>query len=166
MLFLAARAWPALGSVREAFGRPALGETFLCAAVTPLALVGWVMLLHPDFSDLTSSLPKLDRHVLVLGAIAFSISNASGEEWIWRGIIQSRLTALFPPYFAVGVQALSFGIAHAHGFPRGLVGMTLAGFWALMLGALRRHSSGLLAPVAAHIVADTTIAIIVILGIH
>ena len=138
----------------------------LCAVVTPFALIGWVMLLRPDFSNVMSGLAKLDRRVLVLGAIGFVILNACCEEWIWRGIIQRRLTALFPANFAIGAQALSFGIAHAHGIPSGLVGVTLAGIWALMLGTLRRYSAGLLAPTLAHMVADATIAVIVILGIH
>jgi len=166
VLFFASRACPSLGTVRESAGRAALGATFVCAAVTPFALLGWLALLHPDVSDLTRGLPRLDRRVLVLGGIAFALLNATCEEWIWRGIIQRRLTAIFPAYLAVSAQALSFGIMHAHGFPRGRVGVMLASSWALMLGALRRHSSGLLAPTAAHVVADATIATILILRMH
>lgn len=30
-------------------------------------------------------------------------------------------------------EAVSFGLQHAHGFPRGAAGVLLAGTWALML---------------------------------
>jgi hypothetical protein len=52
---------------------------------------------------------------------------------------------------------------HVHGFPRGVSGVVLAGAWGGMLGKLRQRAGGLLAPVLAHIVADATIASIIIL---
>jgi uncharacterized protein len=77
-------------------------------------------------------------------------------------VIQSRLTALLPERDAIFVQALSFGAQHVHGFPRGAAGVVLASVWAIGLGMLRRRAGGLLAPILAHIVADATIAVIVI----
>ena len=65
------------------------------------------------------------------------------------------LTTLFSARTAVLAQAVSFAVAHAHGFPRGVAGVTLAAIWAVMLGAL-------LAPTLAHVVADATIAAIVL----
>ncbi|MDQ3032297.1 MAG: CPBP family intramembrane metalloprotease [Myxococcota bacterium] len=81
---------------------------------------------------------------------------------IWRGVIQDRLEPLVGVSVAVVLQAISFGTQHAHGVPRGLVGVLLAGTWALMLGALRHRSGGLLAPLIAHIIADAAIAILVL----
>ena len=60
------------------------------------------------------------------------------------------------------ITSLSFGLAHAHGFPRGVIGVVLAGSWAAMLGVLRHHTRGLAAPIVAHVVADATIATVVL----
>jgi uncharacterized protein len=60
------------------------------------------------------------------------------------------------------LQAGSFGLQHAHGFPRGVIGVALAGSWAVMLGVLRHRSRGLFAPTLAHVVADATIAVLVL----
>ncbi|MFI5397490.1 MAG: CPBP family intramembrane glutamic endopeptidase [Candidatus Binatia bacterium] len=166
LLFALSRVWPNLGSVREPLGRVLGWATFGCAAVTPGALVAWVLLLQPDLSDITRNLPAVNPALLVLGGIGFALLNALCEEWIWRGVIQSRLTALFSPRVAVVVQALSFGVVHAHGFPRGIVGVALAGTWAILLGALRARAGGLLAPTIAHVVADATIATITILWLR
>jgi membrane protease YdiL (CAAX protease family) len=43
--------------------------------------------------------------------------------------------------------------------------VTLAGAWAIGLGWLRTKGGGLLAPMLAHIVADATIAAIVIFSV-
>lgn len=142
-----------------------LGWTMLVGGVTPVALLGWVLVLHPDLSDLHRMVPRVPLALLVTGAIAFAIVNALLEELVWRGVLQDRLTHAFGPTLAIVLQALSFGLQHAHGFPRGVVGVVLAGTWALMLGLLRRRSRGLLAPVLAHVVADATIAILVLSGV-
>ncbi len=58
---------------------------------------------------------------------------------------------------AVLAQAVAFGVIHAQGFPRGVVGMVMASIYGLMLGVLRLRARGLAAPVLAHICADATI---------
>ncbi len=78
----------------------------------------------------------------------------------WRGVFQMSLRALFGSYAASVMQRLSFGVQHANGFPRGIVGVCLAFLWGLLQGLLRDRSGGLLAPIIAHIVADASIAII------
>ena len=161
-LALVARLRPPLGSSRPPLGRIPLAGTVLCAAVTPVALVLWLRLAQPDVSDILSMVPDVGLPLLVLGGAAFALVNASFEELIWRGIFQSRLLDLVGAPWAIALQAASFGVAHAHGFPRGLVGVVLAGVWGAMLGVLRQRSGGLLAPVLAHIVADATIACLVI----
>jgi membrane protease YdiL (CAAX protease family) len=140
---------------------PAL-PTFFCGAVTPVFLVGWVVLFKPNVSDIARLIPQLPTPLLVTGAVAFAIANALLEEGIWRGLFQSCMGELFSLPVAVAIQAVSFGAMHAHGFPRGIMGMVLAGTWGAMLGALRWKSRGLLAPVLAHVVADVTIALIMI----
>lgn len=158
VFFLASRVRPALGSLREPVGRVPMWGTVGCAAVTPFALVGWFVLFQPDLSNFTQSFPKVGRAVLAIGGIGFVLVTAFCEELIWRGVIQTRLSALLPTRDAIFLQALSFGAAHAHGFPRGAVGVALVAVWAVGLGALRKTAGGLLAPMLAHMVADATIA--------
>lgn len=149
-------AWRARGELPWAW-------TVIVAGVTPLALVGWLVVMGPDLSDVVGAyVPDLPFPVLVLGAVLFALVNATGEELIWRGVFQDRLAPLLGLRMAIAVQAVSFGVQHAHGVPRGVVGVVLAGTWAAMLGALRARSGGLLAPIAAHVVADAVIATIVL----
>jgi uncharacterized protein len=162
LLLATSRARTAMPSVWVPRGRVPRWSTFACAAITPAFLVGWTRLLKPDVNDITRLVPNLALFWLVAGGVAFAIVNALFEEWIWRGLFQTFTAELFPLSVAIGVQAVSFGIAHAHGFPRGVLGVVLAGTWAILLGVLRTYSRGLLAPVLAHIVADLTIALLVI----
>ena len=143
-------------------GRLPIWEIFACAAVTPVALTGWVVVFDPDVSDLVESVPRVSAVLLILGALAFAVLNAVFEEWLWRGLIQPQLTASFGCGLAIVLQAVSFGVAHTWGFPRGAAGVVLVTVWALMLGALRQRSGGLAAPVLAHVVADATIAVLVL----
>jgi uncharacterized protein len=64
--------------------------------------------------------------------------------------------------FAIAVQAFTFGMAHLYGFPRGIIGVLLAGTWGILLGMLRIRLRGLLAPFLAHVMADLTIAFLMI----
>jgi hypothetical protein len=166
VLGVAMRRWPVLAPLAVPRGTVPTGATFACAAVTPVGLVGWVALLRPDVGDITGAIPDASPAVLLLGALLFAGLNALGEEWVWRGVFQARLQRLFPPVAAVALQAASFGAAHAHGFPRGAVGVALAGGWAVLLGLLRRRAGGLLAPFLAHVVADATIAALVLLWLR
>jgi hypothetical protein len=146
-------------------GRPTLGWAALVGGVTPVALMVWIAALHPDLSDVRAMIPDLPLAALVAGGVAFALVNATLEELVWRGVLQDRLGVLFGSGGAIALQAASFGLHHVHGVPRGAVGILLAGAWAAMLGLLRRRSGGLLAPILAHVVADATIAIIVLLGL-
>jgi membrane protease YdiL (CAAX protease family) len=100
--------------------------------------------------------------VLIAGGVGFALVNAALEELLWRGVLIDRLEPLFGPSLAIAISAISFGVQHAHGVPRGPIGVLLAGSWAVMLGMLRKHSKGLLAPILSHVVADATIAVIIL----
>jgi membrane protease YdiL (CAAX protease family) len=164
--FLAlARAVPSLrpSASWRARGRVPIGWTALVGGVTPVALGSWVFLFRPDLSDVVGSyVPDFSLPILIVGAIGFAAVNATLEEVIWRGVMQDRLEPLFGARAAVALQAVSFGVQHFHGVPRGVVGVVLAGTWAAMLGVLRLHTRGLLAPIVAHVVADGVIATIVL----
>lgn len=147
----------------RARGRVPLAWTLLVGGVTPIALVGWMVLFHPNLRDVVGAyVPDLPMPVLIAGAVGFALVNAALEELIWRGALQDRLAPVFGARGAVALQALSFGVQHLWGVPRGIVGVLLAGVWAVMLGLLRRKAGGLLAPFLAHVVADATIAVIVL----
>ena len=152
---LRARGWWTLGHIPWR-------STIVCAAVTPFALVTWVVVMTPDIHDLLRKIPHVSLPLLCAGAVLFMFVNATGEELIWRGLFQDRLSLLFKPVAGIAIQGVSFGAQHAHGFPRGMIGVTLAGVWGLMLGWLRRRSGGVLAPISAHVVADATVAAIVL----
>lgn len=161
-----ARRVPALapGPAWCAQGRVPWLATLAVGGVTPIALVGWLLVMRPDLGDVLGAYVPAGAPLplLIAGAVLFSVVNASLEELIWRGVIQDRLVPLVGVGAAVVLQATSFGMQHAHGVPHGIVGVVLAGTWALMLGALRQRSGGLLAPLIAHIIADAAIAAIVL----
>jgi membrane protease YdiL (CAAX protease family) len=159
------RAVPALAPSPSwrARGRVPWGWTALVGGITPVALGLWVALMRPDLHDVVQRyVPPWPPALLVAGAFVFFPVNATLEEVIWRGVMQDRLEPVFGSGTAIALQAASFGLQHMHGVPRGPVGVVLAGSWAVMLGMLRRHTRGLLAPIIAHAVADASIAVIVL----
>jgi membrane protease YdiL (CAAX protease family) len=147
----------------RARGRVPLVWTLLVGGVTPVALFAWMILFRPDLRDVVGAyVPDLPLPVRIVGGVGFAVVNAALEELIWRGVLQDRLGPLFGARGAIALQALSFGVQHFGGVPRGIVGVILAGLWGVMLGMLRRHARGLLAPFLAHVVADATLAVIVL----
>ncbi|MFO0701170.1 MAG: type II CAAX endopeptidase family protein [Nitrospira sp.] len=148
---------------RWTVGKVPWWPTALCAAVAPIALVSWVLLMNPNIDDLIQPISRFSLPLLLAGSVVFVLLNAIGEELIWRGVFQMSLRTLFGSYAAIILQGLSFGVQHANGFPRGIVGVCLAFLWGLLQGWLRDRSGGLLAPMIAHIVADTSIVIIVLM---
>ena len=118
--------------------------------------------------SLTSFIFEIANFLLlaaILGWVFFKPVRSALEELIWRGVMQDALgRVLGSTVLVVGLQALSFGVAHAHGVPRGPMGVLMAGSWAVLLGLLRRHAGGLLAPFVAHVVADAAIAVIILSG--
>jgi membrane protease YdiL (CAAX protease family) len=161
-----ARMRPGLAATPDAYrkGSVPFGATLAIGMITPGALLLWWRLALPNLGDVVSTyVPAVSWPLLVVGGLGFALLNATLEELLFRGLLQDRLGALWGPGArAVVVQAVVFGICHAHGVPRGGWGVLMAGTWALMLGALRQKTGGLLAPVLAHIVADASIAGIVI----
>ncbi|PJZ77636.1 CPBP family intramembrane glutamic endopeptidase [Leptospira neocaledonica] len=140
-----------------------LGFSVLFILSASIALFFWFYLLNPDISDIKENFPKGDVPLLIAAGIGFAILNAAAEEFLFRGILfESLLSAKFSLFWALVFQAFSFGILHLHGFPRGWVGVGLAGIYGLMTGLIRILSKGIYYPVLVHIFADITIAIIVL----
>lgn len=100
----------------------------------------------------------------MLAGALFATVNALLEEVVWRGVMQDALAAQLGLKGGLLAQAVVFGVIHAQGFPRGLIGILLASTYGLLLGMLRLRSGGIVAPIIAHVCADATIfAIVVVL---
>lgn len=128
------------------------------AVVAGAALIAWFRLARPDLSDLLAVLPRLHPLLMIGFGLGFATINAFAEEAIFRGALQGALERLLGAGVApVLIQAALFGLAHIHGFPRGLVGVGLAATYGLVLGGIRWRSGGLLACWATHVVADLVI---------
>ncbi|TGM16344.1 CPBP family intramembrane metalloprotease [Leptospira selangorensis] len=151
--------WLARGEV----SKQVLGLSALFVLSASVALFLWFYLLDPDISDIKENFPKGDIPLLIAAGVGFAIINAVAEEFLFRGILfEALLTAGCSLFWALVFQALSFGILHLHGFPRGWVGVGLAGIYGLMTGLIRILSKGIYYPILVHIFADITIAGIVL----
>jgi membrane protease YdiL (CAAX protease family) len=127
-------------------------------AMSATALVVWRYWTDTNMSVYRGFVPNVPRWMLPFGLLAFAALNAAFEEIIWRGVLMYALeSAMGPAWGAWLVQGVGFGIWHFQGFPRGWVGVGLATIFALMMGALRMRSKGMLAPFIAHVFADVTI---------
>ena len=151
-----------LGELRALFARGRLGTAewigiVAIAVAAAVALLGWVWLTDPDLSKLQLMIPALPLSGLVAAAVGFAALNAMMEEAIWRGAVQGWLLTVLPPWAAVTLQALSFGVLHWNGFPSGLIGVGLAATYGAMLGVLALRSGGLLAAIITHFAADMLI---------
>ncbi|WP_373488909.1 lysostaphin resistance A-like protein [Blastomonas sp.] len=130
--------------------------------LTTGALVIWVELFEPDLEVFRAMVPRGDLLVLISAALGFALLNATMEELIWRGGIQSWLGRHTSIWLAILIQALSFGALHWAGFPSGWSGVALAIIYGVILGWLRHATGGLSAPIVAHILADLTIFLLVL----
>jgi hypothetical protein len=149
---------------RGSFGRDVQALVIASVVISSAALVLWVLLLRPDLGDLLGASPlKAAPWVLVPTVVGFATMEAAIEEVAYRGIVLDALDAALGAGWApVLLQAIMFGIAHIHGFPRGWSGVALASVYGLMMGVVRRRARGMFAPWLAHVFADATIACILI----
>ena len=167
--FLLCLAWPRARPtrpwlVRGGFPGVAVAWMIPTVVLSSDALLGWVLLLGPDLSDLVPLIPHGGLWGLIAGGIAFSVFNAIWEELILKGILWHGLETLFArPWVTNVVQAVLFGAIHYGGFPRGVVGAVMAGVYGFAIGLIRERAGGLLAPVVTHFFADATIFVILYL---
>ena len=115
------------------------------------------LVVHPraDVKWQADLIPTWSPGRLVLLAVGFALFNAAMEEMIWRGVVFHALERTgLPTVPVVLIQALSFGVAHLHGFPSGSVGILLASAYGAILGVLRSQTRGLLVPFVTHAATD------------
>jgi membrane protease YdiL (CAAX protease family) len=122
---------------------------------------------HPDLSDFRAVVGNLPALLLVL---ALNLVLAGfGEEMVWRGYALSRTSEILGSSRAtwvISILAVSivFGLAHAY---QGDAGVTQAAVQGTLLGALYLATGrNLVAPVAAHVTANTCDFILIFLGVH
>lgn len=135
---------------------------FAVSILATAALVAWAELIQPDLQTFRAMVPQGNVAVLISAALGFALLNATMEELIWRGGIQSWLAGHTIISLAILLQGISFGALHWAGFPSGWSGVALATIYGVMLGWLRHATGGLAAPIVAHILADLTIFILVL----
>jgi membrane protease YdiL (CAAX protease family) len=101
--------------------------------------------------------------VLVLAVLSFVLI-APAEEYLFRGVIQRRLTRSMRTSAAIGVASLLFVIPHAIGYLGGIGGillLSLAPFsLAVILGALYEKCNNLSVPILAHGFYNATLFVI------
>jgi hypothetical protein len=145
-------------------GRDVVWLVAASVVVASVALVVWFELAQPNVDDLLRELPQVPTWQLVGLALLFSMLNATVEEAIFRGMLLQAFDGAFGPgWTAVVLQAVTFGVLHLYGFPRGWLGVGLATIYGLMTGVLRRRSGGLLAPWLGHVAVDVAIVAILVL---
>ena len=123
--------------------------------------------MHPDLSDFRGIVGNLPVLLLILGLNL--ILAGFGEEMVWRGYAVSRNAEILGSGRAawgiaiVGVS-VAFGLAHAY---QGEAGVTQAAVQGALLAALYVATNrSLVAPIVAHVTANTCDFILIYLGIH
>jgi membrane protease YdiL (CAAX protease family) len=122
----------------------------------PLGLVLGAMLARPYFG--TFDLDLTQPAALIPGMI-FSLSNAIGEEVLYRGALMAFLARVIGLHPALVVQAVIFGLAHAGAHFMGsaipvVLGVGAAG---VVAGMLVIKTRSLMLPTAVHVAVDLPI---------
>ena len=127
--------------------------------ISGLTLVGWIVWIKPDVKAYLAMMPELPLWIYPLVGLGFALVNAAMEEIVFRGIFMEAIdSALGAGYGSVGIQSVPFAALHyLAGFPNGVCGFFMVFVYGVMLGAIRRMSRGMLAPLVTHLAADMTI---------
>jgi membrane protease YdiL (CAAX protease family) len=151
-------------------GRPTLPMWIAAATVavgSAVSLLLWFNLARPDVKWQAALIPMWSPARLVLLGVGFALFNAALEEMLWRGVVFDAFERTrMPTVPVVLMQAVSFGVAHLHGFPSGSVGILLASVYGAILGVLRAQTRGLLVPFVTHAVTDFSIFEILVYIAH
>ena len=149
--------WLRAGSVEASIWKMVAATVVVSAA----ALILWTVGTKPNLSRHLSMMPDMPVLIYPLAAIGFACLNAAMEEFVFRGIILEALdSALGETFWPVGIQSAAFAALHyLSGFPNGLLGVVMVFVYGIMLGMVRRRARGMLAPWVAHVGADLTIFI-------
>lgn len=126
------------------------------------ALTAWALLARPAVSPFLDTLRSMPPAAAVAGILVFALVNSACEEAVFTGAFLHELRSVLDVRIALGVQSLGFGLMHVQGFPSGPVGVALGTVYGVMLGVIRLRSRGMVAPYAAHVIADVTIGVLAV----
>ncbi|MFN8196227.1 MAG: CPBP family intramembrane glutamic endopeptidase, partial [Nocardioidaceae bacterium] len=153
------RSWLRLGRV----DRTTLAIVLGVQVVSVVALLVWTRLFDGVLPDVYADAARDAGAVpAAVGGLLFLVVNGLVEDSLFFGVLLGAAQRALAPAAALTLSAAVFGLAHLHGIPNGPVGVLMAGSWAVMLAALRLRTGGMLATYAAHIVADSTIVVMLL----
>lgn len=137
---------------RRWLARPDLTSTLVSLASVVISAAFLIAYFQVTGQFAFLSLPGVALVLIPLG-------NAVLEEVVWRGaILGLLLEAGLRARYAVGLQALSFGVAHwQSGIPSGPLGAVASALLGLALGVVAHRSGSLALPIAVHWVVDMVI---------
>lgn len=128
------------------------------AIISGPGLYIWGVFIADDLSQFTDMLPEVPVTWILINGIGFALFNAIAEEYLARGMLWNGLEKIFSDKWSVIlIQSLVFSIFHLHGFPGGIIGMTMVFAWSVVLGIIRYRTKGLIAVILSHFMADMTI---------
>lgn len=143
---------------------PATIALFLATIVgSVIGLAVWALAVKPDVSEYLGQLRGATAWYAIAAITGFAIVNSAWEELLFRGVLLTELVSAWGMRAAVVIESASFGISHANGFPSGAIGIVMAVGWGFALGVIRVRTGGIGFPFAAHVLANTTIALLVYL---
>mmetsp|Transcript_20471 Transcript_20471/g.63268 ORF Transcript_20471/g.63268 Transcript_20471/m.63268 type:complete len:289 (-) Transcript_20471:495-1361(-) len=141
-----------------------VGATAVLSVLTVLALCAWSAAVRGEHGPLLELLGPPFRRFPALVPL-FGLGNALVEELEFRAIVLGALVfdsdGGFWSFVAVAAQALLFALQHVKGgFPNGALGGALVFSWGAALGLLRLYARSIWPGFLVHVVADTTIALL------
>lgn len=123
-----------------------------------IALVVWRFASGADMTRYRAFIPAaVPTWGIFVAIVPYAMLNAIFEEVVWRGALWQGAEASFGKSGALVLTSLSFGIAHYHGFPSGVIGVGLAAIYGFMTGTVRLRTGGLFWPWLVHVFADVVI---------
>ncbi len=142
------------------------GTVFALVLVTVLSAVVETLGLIPG--SVIETTGAVDRRVYLYLAVLSVVVVAPAEEFLFRGVIQTRLRRAFGPVAAVAGASLLFGSLHLANYV-GSVGSVVAGgllvtITGSVLGVLYERTGNLTVPIAAHAAYNVVLLAIAYLG--
>lgn len=150
---------PDLRLVGDWFRRGRFTPPTLILIIGSLVLVSIMLILwRPAVASAFAGVRlRLPQHGVALPAIAilFVLTSAAADELAFRGVILSSLQETWGANaVSLLVQAVAFALYYPYTLPHSFTGMSFIFIYGVLLGLIRRRSSGLLAPWITHVLVD------------
>jgi membrane protease YdiL (CAAX protease family) len=132
----------------------------------PAAVIGVTVVAvgHLVYRGPAFAMVSVPLETMILVGIGWALLNSVSEEFIYRGLLYTRLKESVGGRGALAAQALVFGIAHHWTkVPLGIPGMVLSFLFALALGWLVRRTGSLMAAIFVHFWIDLALFTTVLL---